>query len=40
MVGAALAIGVVQAVLPLAVVRGIWWLLEDLILDRVNLPFL
>ena len=40
MVGEALAIGLVKVVLPIAVTRGIWWFLEDLILDRVNLPFL
>jgi hypothetical protein len=39
MVVGALVMGLVKAMLPIAVARAIWWLVEDLVLDRMDLPF-
>jgi len=39
MVIAALMLGLMKVVLPIVVARAIWFLVEDLVLDRVNLPF-
>ncbi|HXJ33413.1 MAG TPA: hypothetical protein VMS22_05170 [Candidatus Eisenbacteria bacterium] len=39
MIAQMLILGLVKVVAPVLLVRAAWWVLADLILDRVDLPF-
>ena len=39
MVLASIVGGMAKVVVPIVVARAAWWLVEDLVLDRLDLPF-